>query len=42
MNKLSLVLMNDNIFNQYPIFTNCDIHTDYSIDKNLNYFENQK
>jgi hypothetical protein len=39
MNKLSLVLMNDNIFNEYPILTNCDIHTDYSIDKNLNYFE---
>ena len=39
MNKLSLVLMNDNIFNEYPILTNCDIHTDYFIDKNLNYFE---
>ena len=39
MNKLSLVLMNDNMFNDYPTLVNCDIHTDYSIDKNLNYFE---
>jgi len=39
MNKLSLVLMNDNMFNDYPKLVNCDIHTDYSIDKNLNYFE---
>jgi len=39
MNKLSLVLMNDNMFNDYPTLVNCDIYTDYSIDKNLNYFE---
>ena len=44
MNKLSLVLMNDNIFNEYPILTNCDIHTDYFIDKNLkveHYYKNE-
>ena len=39
MNKLSLVLMNDIIGNEYPAFINCDIHTDYYIDRNLNYFE---
>ena len=31
--------MNENIYNEYPTLINCDIHTDYSIDKNLNYFE---
>jgi hypothetical protein len=39
MNKLSLVLMNDTMFGNYPQLVNCDIHTDYSIGKNLNYFE---
>jgi hypothetical protein len=39
MNKLALVLMNGDTFNEYSPFVNCDIYTDYLIDKNLNYFE---